>query len=210
MCEKIIEVSNLNFENILKNISLEIYEGDFVAITGPNGGGKSTFIKLLLGILEPTNGNIKLFENSKYQIGYVPQQASNIDIAFPATVDEIIKTAFANKNLLFKTITKEEKLNISSLMDLFEISNLKSKLITELSGGQKQRVMIVRALANNPKLLILDEPDIGLDKKSQKQFINSLKEINEKNRTTILFITHHLEEINEFITKKFNINQVLN
>lgn len=210
MCEKIIEVSNLNFENILKNISLEIYEGDFVAITGPNGGGKSTFIKLLLGILEPTNGNIKLFENSKYQIGYVPQQASNIDIAFPATVDEIIKTAFANKNLLFKTITKEEKLNISSLMDLFEISNLKYKLITELSGGQKQRVMIVRALANNPKLLILDEPDIGLDKKSQKQFINSLKEINEKNRTTILFITHHLEEIDEFITKKFNINQVLN
>ena len=210
MNEKIIEVCNLNFENILKNISLEIYEGDFVAITGPNGGGKSTFIKLLLGILEPTNGNIKLFENSKYQIGYVPQQASNIDIAFPATVDEIIKTAFANKNSLFKTITKEEKLNISSLMDLFEISNLKYKLITELSGGQKQRVMIVRALANNPKLLILDEPDIGLDKKSQKQFINSLKEINEKNRTTILFITHHLEEINEFITKKFNINQVLN
>lgn len=209
MCEKIIEVNNLNFENILKNISLEIYEGDFVAITGPNGGGKSTFIKLLLGILEPTNGNIKLFENSKYQIGYVPQQASNIDIAFPATVDEIIKTAFANKNSLFKTITKEEKLNITSLMDLFEISNLKSKLITELSGGQKQRVMIVRALANNPKLLILDEPDIGLDKKSQKQFINSLKKINEKNRTTILFITHHLEEINEFITKKFNINQGL-
>ena len=210
MCEKIIEVSNLNFENILKNISLEIYKGDFVAITGPNGGGKSTFIKLLLGILEQTNGNIKLFENSKYQIGYVPQQASNIDIAFPATVDEIIKTAFANKNSLFKTITKEEKLNISSLMDLFEISNLKYKLITELSGGQKQRVMIVRALANNPKLLILDEPDIGLDKKSQKQFINSLKKINEKNRTTILFITHHLEEINEFITKKFNINQGLN
>ena len=210
MCEKIIEVSNLNFENILKNISLEIYKGDFVAITGPNGGGKSTFIKLLLGILEQTNGNIKLFENSKYQIGYVPQQASNIDIAFPATVDEIIKTAFANKNSLFKTITKEEKLNISSLMDLFEISNLKYKLITELSGGQKQRVMIVRALANNPKLLILDEPDIGLDKKSQKQFINSLKEINEKNKTTILFITHHLEEIDEFITKKFNINQGLN
>ena len=209
MCEKIIEVNNLNFENILKNISLEIYEGDFVAITGPNGGGKSTFVKLLLGILEPTNGNIKLFENSKYQIGYVPQQASNIDIAFPATVDEIIKTAFASKNSLFKTITKEEKLNITSLMDLFEISNLKSKLITELSGGQKQRVMIVRALANNPKLLILDEPDIGLDKKSQKQFINSLKKINEKNRTTILFITHHLEEINEFITKKFNINQGL-
>lgn len=210
MCEKIIEVSNLNFENILKNISLEIYEGDFVAITGPNGGGKSTFIKLLLGILEPTNGNIKLFENSKYQIGYVPQQASNIDIAFPATVDEIIKTAFASKNSLFKTITKEEKLNISSLMNLFEISNLKYKLITELSGGQIQRVMIVRALANNPKLLILDEPDIGLDKKSQKQFINSLKEINEKNKTTILFITHHLEEIDEFITKKFNINQGLN
>jgi zinc transport system ATP-binding protein len=95
-------------------------------------------------------------------------------------------------------------------MNLFDITNLKDKLIAELSGGQKQRVMIVRALANKPKLLILDEPDIGLDKKSQEQFINSLKQINEKNKTTILFITHHLDTIKESITKTYNINQVLN
>jgi zinc transport system ATP-binding protein len=210
MREKIIEVDNLNFGNVLKNISLDIYEGDFVAITGPNGGGKSTFIKLLLGILEITSGNIKLFANSKSQIGYVPQHITNSDIIFPATVYEIIKTAFVYKNSFFNKVSEEEKSYIFSLMNLFDITNLKDKLIAELSGGQKQRVMIVRALANKPKLLILDEPDIGLDKKSQEQFINSLKQINEKNKTTILFITHHLDTIKESITKRYNINQVLN
>ena len=208
MKNKVIEVRNLNFENVLKDISLNIFEGDFVAIIGPNGGGKSTFIKLLLGIYEISSGYIKLLD--KTLIAYVPQNVTNIDIIFPATVDEIIKTAFAYRNSFFKNISIEKNDYMTYLMEQFDISNLKNKLIAELSGGQKQRVMIVRALANKPKLLILDEPDIGLDKKSQEQFINSLKQINEKNKTTILFITHHLDTIKESITKTYNINQVLN
>ena len=94
-------------------------------------------------------------------------------------------------------------------MELFDILNLKNKLLAELSGGQKQRVMIVRALANKPKLLILDEPDIGLDTTSQEKFISCLNQINEKNKTTILFVTHHLEPLKNSITKTFTINQVL-
>ena len=154
MKNKVIEVRNLNFENVLKDISLNIFEGDFVAIIGPNGGGKSTFIKLLLGIYESSSGHIKLL--NKNQIGYVPQNVTNIDIIFPATVDEIIKTAFAYRNSFLKKISIEENAYITYLMEQFDISNLKNKLIAELSGGQKQRVMIVRALANKPKLLILD------------------------------------------------------
>ena len=207
MKNKVIEVRNLNFENVLKDISLNIFEGDFVAIIGPNGGGKSTFIKLLLGIYESSSGHIKLL--NKNQIGYVPQNVTNIDIIFPATVDEIIKTAFAYRNSFFKKISIEENAYITYLMNQFDISNLKNKLIAELSGGQKQRVMIVRALANKPKLLILDEHDIGLDTISQEKFISCLKEINEKNKTTILFVTHHLEPLKECLTKTFTINQVL-
>jgi zinc transport system ATP-binding protein len=95
-------------------------------------------------------------------------------------------------------------------MQNFQIIDLKSKLFVELSGGQKQRVLIVRALANKPKLLILDEPDIGLDTVSQTKFIEKLNIINKENKTTIIFVTHHLGIIEKYITKKFYINGVLN
>ena len=94
-------------------------------------------------------------------------------------------------------------------MENFEIVNLKSKLFVELSGGQKQRVLIVRALANKPKLLILDEPDIALDNASQTKFIENLNRINKENKTTIIFVTHHLGIIEKYITRQFYINGVL-
>lgn len=209
MNKKIIEVSNLNFENVLTSISLEIFEGDFIAILGPNGGGKTTFIKLLLNILKQNSGEIKFQENLKNKIGYVPQSATTVDGVFPATVDEIIKTAFVNKKSFLKKISIEDKNYINFLMESFGIMDLKSKLFVELSGGQKQRVLIVRALANKPKLLILDEPDIGLDNISQSKFIENLNIINKESKTTIIFVTHHLGIIEKYITKTFHINGVL-
>lgn len=209
MNKKIIEVCNLNFENVLTNISLEIFEGDFIAILGPNGGGKTTFIKLLLNILKQNSGKIEFHENLKNKIGYVPQSATTVDGVFPATVDEIIKTAFVNKKSFLKKISIEDKNYINFLMQNFGIMDLKSKLFVELSGGQKQRVLIVRALANKPKLLILDEPDIGLDSISQTKFIENLNIINKENKTTIIFVTHHLGIIEKYITKTFYINGVL-
>ena len=209
MNKKIIEVSNLNFENVLTSISLEIFEGDFIAILGPNGGGKTTFIKLLLNILKQNSGKIEFHENLKNKIGYVPQSATTVDGVFPATVDEIIKTAFVNKKSFLKKISIEDKNYINFLMQNFGIMDLKSKLFVELSGGQKQRVLIVRALANKPKLLILDEPDIGLDNISQSKFIENLNIINKESKTTIIFVTHHLGIIEKYITKTFHINGVL-
>ena len=209
MNKKIIKVCNLNFENVLTNISLEIFEGDFIAILGSNGGGKTTFIKLLLNILKQNSGEIKFYEDLKNKIGYVPQNATTVDGVFPATVEEIIKTAFVNKRSFFEKISIEEKNYINFLMENFEIINLKSKLFVELSGGQKQRVLIVRALANKPKLLILDEPDIGLDNLSQTKFIENLNKINKENKITIIFVTHHLGIIEKYITKTFHINGTL-
>lgn len=209
MNKKIIEICNLNFENILTNISIEIFEGDFIAILGPNGGGKTTFIKLLLNILKPNDGEIKFYTDLKNKIGYVPQNATTVDGVFPATVEEIIKTAFVNKEIFSEKISIEEKNYLNFLMESFEIANLKSKLFIELSGGQKQRVLIVRALANKPKLLILDEPDIGLDSISQTKFIKNLNYINKENKTTIIFVTHHLGIIEKLVTNKFYINGFL-
>ena len=209
MNKKLIEICDLNFENILSNISLEIFEGDFIAILGPNGGGKSTFLKLLLNILKPNSGEIQYFENIKNKMGYVPQNATVVDVIFPATVKEILETAFITNSSILKKISKNEKDYLKFLMQNFEITNLNSKLFAELSGGQKQRVMIVKALANKPKILFLDEPDMGLDKISQSKFIDNLNKINKENKTSIVFITHHLGMIEKYITKTFCINGIL-
>ena len=209
MNKKLIEICDLNFENILSNISLEIFEGDFIAIVGSNGGGKTTFLKLLLNILKPNSGEIQYFENIKNKMGYVPQNATVVDVIFPATVKEILETAFITNSSILKKISKNEKDYLKFLMQNFEITNLNSKLFAELSGGQKQRVMIVKALANKPKILFLDEPDMGLDKISQSKFIDNLNKINKENKTSIVFITHHLGMIEKYITKTFCINGIL-
>lgn len=209
MNKKLIEVCDLNFENILSNISLEIFESDFIAIVGSNGGGKTTFLKLLLNILKPNSGEIQYFENIKNKMGYVPQNATVVDVIFPATVKEILETAFITNSSILKKISKNEKDYLKFLMQNFEITNLNSKLFAELSGGQKQRVMIVKALANKPKILFLDEPDMGLDKISQSKFIDNLNKINKENKTSIVFITHHLGMIEKYITKTFCINGIL-
>jgi zinc transport system ATP-binding protein len=209
MNKKLIEVCDLNFENILSNISLEIFESDFIAIVGSNGGGKTTFLKLLLNILKPNSGEIQYFENIKNKMGYVPQNATAVDVIFPATVKEILETAFITNSSILKKISKNEKDYLKFLMQNFEITNLNSKLFAELSGGQKQRVMIVKALANKPKILFLDEPDMGLDKISQSKFIDNLNRINKENKTSIVFITHHLGMIEKYITKTFCINGIL-
>ena len=209
MKKKLIEVCDLNFENILSNISLEIFESDFIAIVGSNGGGKTTFLKLLLNILKPNSGEIQYFENIKNKMGYVPQNATVVDVIFPATVKEILETAFITNSSILKKISKNEKDYLKFLMQNFEITNLNSKLFAELSGGQKQRVMIVKALANKPKILFLDEPDMGLDKISQSKFIDNLNRINKENKTSIVFITHHLGMIEKYITKTFCINGIL-
>lgn len=209
MNKKLIEICDLNFENILSNISLEIFEGDFIAIVGSNGGGKTTFLKLLLNILKPNSGEIQYFENIKNKMGYVPQNATAVDVIFPATVKEILETAFITNSSILKKISKIEKDYLKFLIQNFEITNLNSKLFAELSGGQKQRVMIVRALANKPKILFLDEPDMGLDKISQSKFIDNLNKINKENKTSIVFITHHLGMIEKYITKTFCINGIL-
>ena len=205
---------HVNGQDILKNLSLIVKQGEYCGIIGPNGGGKTTLIRLLLGLEKPSSGEIKLFGvtlkdfKSWYKIGYVPQRVSQIDRNFPADVYEVVQ--MGTTAIRGEKISKNRKKEIiDSCMNKMDISHLKNKLIGELSGGQRQRVMIARALASNPEVLILDEPNTGVDIKSQHHFYELLRELNIKEKMTILFITHDIGVIADDIGRLFTVNQSL-
>ncbi len=215
----IFEVKNLffqaNSQKILEDISLTILPGDYCAIIGPNGGGKTTLIRLLLGLGKPTKGEIRLFGQalSRFKrwnkIGYVPQRASQLDQNFPATVLEVVKMGRIAKQGLFKRATQEDRDAIQEAMVKMDVSDIQEKLIGELSGGQRQRVMIARALASKPEVLILDEPNTGVDVVSQQRFYKLLRELNQNENMTIIFITHDIGVIADDIGRLFTVNQNL-
>ena len=203
----IFDVKNLNFsvrgQKILSHISLQIFNGDYIAIIGPNGGGKTTLIRMLLGLESPSDGEIRLYgkemKNFKewHKIGYVPQRASLVDENFPATVLDIVNMGRTSK----------QKDDVEDAMITMDVANLKDKMVGTLSGGQRQRVMIARALASKPEILILDEPNTGVDMVSQKNFYALLAKLNKEEGITIVFITHDIGVIADDIARLFTINQ---
>lgn len=213
----IFEVKNLNFEvgglKILSNISMEIFEGEYIAIIGPNGGGKTTLVRVLLGLEKPSSGTTKIFgkkyENFKewHKIGYVPQRASLVDTNFPATVEDIVSMGRVAKRKLLSRSSKEDKNAVEDAMKKMDVLALKDKMVGTLSGGQRQRVMIARALASNPKILILDEPNTGVDVVSQQRFYALLSKLNKEEKITIVFITHDIGVIVDDIQRLFTINE---
>lgn len=215
----VFEVKNLFFsvhsQQILREISLSILPGDYCAIIGPNGGGKTTLIRLLLGLEKPTKGEIKLFGQELkhfkrwHKIGYVPQRAAQLDQNFPATVFEVVKMGRIASQKLFGRNTQEDRDAIEDAMIKMDVMGIKEKLIGELSGGQRQRVMIARALASKPEVLILDEPNTGVDARSQKRFYALLKELNALEKMTIIFITHDVGVIADDIGRLFTVNETL-
>lgn len=213
--DAVINVKKLSYKNILQNINFCVKRGDYVAVIGPNGGGKSTLVKLLLGLLKSTDGTIELFgkEQSDFKeyckIGYVPQRAEGIDVSFPISVEEVIGLGLAYKSSLFKRSSADEAMQIQSVMEKMDILELKNRRISDLSGGQRQRVMIARALVSRPQILILDEPNAGVDTHSQRKFYDLLKELNEKEKITILFVTHDLGVIADDVKSVLCINQTL-
>lgn len=213
----IFDVKNLRFSvrgtDIISNISLEIFHGEYIAIIGPNGGGKTTLIRLLLGLEKPSSGKISLFgkklKNFKewHKIGFVPQRASLIDLNFPGTVEDIVNMGRVAKRGLFSRFSKEDEKMTHDAMVKMDILNLKHKMVGTLSGGQRQRVMIARALASSPEILILDEPNTGVDAVSQQRFYKLLAKLNKEDNITILFITHDIGVIADDIGRLFTINQ---
>jgi len=195
---------NYQQNKILDSITLNIAAGDYLGIVGPNGSGKTTFIKAILGLITTKHGRIELFskpiEKFKdwHKIGYLPQFIPMSKKGFPATVEEIIKTGFLAKPRFRQINSATDKSNLDDVMDMFKITDIRQKLIGELSGGQKQRVFLARAMINKPECIILDEPTTALDPEGRLNFYQTLKTINRELKTTVLLITHDSSTIGEY------------
>lgn len=209
-----IEVKNLNFgydsNLVLENINFNYDKKDFLCIIGPNGGGKSTFLKLLLGLLAPNSGEIKIFnkppkEISK-QIGYVPQLIP-LNKAFPISVLEVVLMGLIDrKKILF--YSKDDKEKALKALEIVGMKEFYKKRINALSGGQRQRVYIARALISGANLLFLDEPTASIDARGQIDIYEILKKIHE-NGVGVLMISHDLNIAINYANKVAYINKKL-
>lgn len=175
--------------SVFENISFHVHENEFVALVGANGAGKTTILKLLLGLEKPQSGNIELFPaNGKKReelIGYVPQYM-DFDPSFPISVYDVVKMGTVKK--YGKKISADEKNAIQEALVLSEVADLAKRPYAALSGGQRRRVLVARALASRPKLIVLDEPTVNMDSESEKRLFDTLRKL--KGESTILIVTH--------------------
>jgi len=185
---------------VLKNVNLDIYDNDFIGVIGPNGGGKTTLIKLLLGIIKPHQGKIQWLpetsEHEKLNIGYLPQFQS-IDKQFPISVLEVVLSGVMNRKKILSGYTRQEKDKARKMLSRMGITHLERNTIGELSGGELQRVLLCRAIISNPQMLLLDEPNTFVDNQFEGELYELLKELNEQ--MAILLITHDLGTITPYV-----------
>lgn len=195
---------------VLDNINFTVDHGDFIAITGPNGGGKTTLLRLILGLLKPTHGNIVFYDDDGNKIshtaflpGYLPQKNS-VDSQFPITVREVVASGLLSK----KTLSKEDKHDIvCDILNLIELSDLAERPIGCLSGGQLQRTLLGRALVTSPDVLILDEPLSYLDRHFEEQLYHILKAM--PSRKTVLLVSHQISKIDELASRHVIVDHCL-
>lgn len=213
-----IEVEKLNFAHgqnlVLQDVSFKLEQGDYAGLVGPNGGGKSTLLKILVGLLKPQSGNVSIegvpvgkFKN-KSKIGYVPQRIAQDSQAFPATVYEIVESGLSPQNIRGLFGQKKNQ-TIKQAMQIAGIQSLKDRLINSLSGGQKQRAYVARALVTDPSILILDEPFVGIDVAAQKGFYAFLKQLNQTRGLTVIFASHDINVITQEVKSILCLNKGL-
>ncbi len=185
----------------LENIDLAIASGTTLGLIGPNGGGKTTLMKLMLGLLEPDSGEIRIGGLPPRKavrrgdlIGYLPQRPRT-PRNFPASVRQVVRMGLAGKAGLLHQPTRDDFAFVESLLTRVGIADLADKPIGELSGGQVQRVYIARALAPRPKLLLLDEPTVGIDRAGQQRFIEFIQQLKTELNLTLVFVSHDLRAV---------------
>lgn len=215
MISPIVQIDDLSFhyngQEVLKDINLTVNKGDFVSIIGPNGGGKTTLVKLILGLLTPSSGTVKINGKNPAKngtvIGYVPQ-IINHNLSFPASVMDVVLMGKYNpgKRFMFRNKRKDRRDALEALGQL-GMADQAGRKITDLSGGQRQRVLIARALVTGPELLVLDEPTASLDTKGQTDFFNLLKELNRD--LTILVVSHDLLVVSSYAKSIACVNKRL-
>lgn len=202
-----INLTTSNSRHLLKNINLEIDCGDCVAVIGPNGAGKTTILKIINGLIKQTSGKLEIFNEqisnkTKNKIGYIPQ-SNYFDPFLPISVKEVISIGLSSKYGIFKQFSDCDKQFIENTAKSVGIFKLLNTPVGKLSGGEAQKLSIARVLAQDAKLILMDEPLSNLDNKAQKDILNIIDEIYNKKQTTILIVLHNLSQIPE------NCNKIL-
>lgn len=212
---KILDIDNVsagydNNPRIIKNISFSVYQKDFLGIIGPNGGGKTTLLRTIMGLIKPTEGKVSFYNNegkcvSKINIGYLPQ-LNKIDRKFPITVYDVILSglSISNKLPLF-ALPAKYKIRVQEVAEQMGVDQLLNRPIGELSGGQLQRVLLGRSIIDNPVLLILDEPISYVDKLFETNFYKILDEINS--RMGIVLVSHDIGTILSTVRNVLCVNE---
>ena len=206
---EILKIDNISYKynkiNVLEDINLSIKNDDFLAIIGPNGGGKSTLLKLILGLLKPQNGSVnKNIKNDK--IGYVPQN-TNLNIDFPITALEVVLMGHKVSKKKIFGYSKEDISCAMGSLDKVGMGKFANNKIGDLSGGQRQRVFIARALCSSPKVMLLDEPTASIDVKGQNEIYELLKELNKS--ICIVVVSHDISVLLNYAKNVAHINKNL-
>ncbi len=191
---------------ILEEVNLKIPDGEFASIVGPNGGGKTTLLKLMLGLIKPDTGTIRIFgdtpEQAREKMGYMPQYA-HLDMNFPATVMDVVLMGRLGKRKLWFSKQDKEKARIA--IDEVDMASHIHTGFSELSGGQKQRVLIARALCSNPSILLLDEPTANVDQETEENLFSILQKLNTN--MTILLVSHDLGFVSKYVKSVICVNR---
>jgi zinc transport system ATP-binding protein len=205
--KNIVEIENLSFsygnETVLEDINFQIHKGDYIGLIGPNGAGKTTLLKLMLGLLPLQEGRIKLFGKDIkdfkdwQKVGYAAQKATHFDINFPVTVKEVVDMGRYKKGLIFRRKSEQDRDAVRDSLEKVDMWKYKDKLIGDLSGGQQQRVFIARALVNDPEIILLDEPTVGVDEKIEDDFYNLLQKLNRQLGITLILVSHDIARVTE-------------
>lgn len=209
MSRPLVEIRNMDLAYqknlVLSNVTLSVFEHDFIGIIGPNGGGKTSLIKAILGILKPLRGSIK-FSFDRREIGYLPQ-GSKVDESFPITVNEVIASGLEHGLRPGSGTARDRKRKVGQALAAVGIEALHSRPIGELSGGELQRTLLARAIISSPSLLILDEPDTHVDNQFELELYALLKELNKD--ITILLVSHDIGIISPYIKTIACVNRDL-
>lgn len=184
----------------IENISLHVPEGTRLGIVGPNGGGKSTLLRLMLGLLKPASGRVSVFGRTPTDawgeswMGYVPQR-HEVELDFPLCVRQVVQLGLVGRAGLFRRFSKADRARVDESLDAVGMSDLHQRPIGDLSGGQQQRAFIARALAAEPRILILDEPMVGIDQVGQRKFGELMNRLHQSYNLTMIIVSHDLRAI---------------
>lgn len=207
-----IQIENLDFSygpiSVLEQANLSVSDKEFICIVGPNGGGKTTLLKLLLGLIEPQAGSVSVFGEApmagRKWIGYLPQHA-HLDARFPVTALDVVLMGRLGKTRSIGPYTKVDRVIAQDMLHRVGLDKLSKRPLAALSGGQRQRVLIARALVSEPKLLLLDEPTSSLDDYVERELYDLLKELNKE--LTVVVVTHDISFVSSYVEKVVCVNR---